>query len=180
LHRLQGIALNRRSWLLLFVLVILLGLLGYVLAPAIWPSEGRGATHASRSIPNTDLNPFGANFFLEREVEPWKREETVRMAREAGIVWAKQQFPWYEIEPRQGQFKWQKYDAIVDLCEAHGLQIVARLDSAPNWSREDNSMPGRPPDDIALYGEFVYRFVDRYRGRIRYIQIWNEPNLFVE
>ena len=172
--------MNRRSWLLLLVLVILLALLGYVLYPAIWTSEGRGVPHAPRAIPNTDLSPFGANFFLEREVEPWKREETVRMAREAGIVWAKQQFPWYEIEPRQDQFKWQKYDAIVDLCEAHGVQIVARLDSAPNWSRQDNSMPGRPPDDMALYGEFVYRFVNRYRGRIRYIQIWNEPNLFIE
>ena len=41
-------------------------------------------------------------------------------------------------------------------------------------------MPGRPPDDFGLYGEFVYRFVEHYRGRIRYVQIWNEPNLFVE
>jgi hypothetical protein len=172
--------LNRRSLLLSILLLVLLGLLGYVLYPVIGPSGGRGATQAPRAIPNTDLDPFGANFFLEREVEPWKREETVRMAREAGIVWAKQQFPWYEIEPRQGQFKWQKYDAIVDLCEAYGLQIVARLDSAPNWSRQDNSMPGRPPDDFDLYGEFVYRFVDRYRGRVRYIQIWNEPNLYIE
>jgi hypothetical protein len=176
----QGAVLNRRSLLLLLVLLVLLGLLGYVLYPVIGPSTGRGATHAPRAIPNTDLNPFGANFFLEREVEPWKREETVRMAREAGIVWAKQQFPWYEIEPRQGQFRWQKYDEIVDLCEAYGLQIVARLDSAPSWSRSDNSMPGRPPDDFDLYGEFVYRFVDRYRGRVRYIQIWNEPNLYIE
>jgi hypothetical protein len=60
------------------------------------------------------------------------------------------------------------------------LQIVARLDGAPDWSREDNSMPGRPPDDFSDYGEFVHRFVQHYKGRVRYVQIWNEPNLFIE
>jgi hypothetical protein len=35
-------------------------------------------------------------------------------------------------------------------------------------------------DDLAVYGEFVYRFVEHYQGRIRHIQIWNEPNLYIE
>jgi len=160
--------------------MILLALLGYVLYPAIRPAQAPGSVYPRREIPNTDVNPFGANFFLEREVEAWKREETVRMAREAGIGWAKQQFIWAEIEPQPGRFRWEKYDAILELCENYGLQLVARLDGAPAWSRPEGSMPGRPPDDFNLYGEFVYRFVERYRGRVRYIQIWNEPNLFVE
>ncbi|MBL7200069.1 MAG: beta-galactosidase [Anaerolineae bacterium] len=172
--------MNRRTLFLLSVLVVLLGLLGYVLYAAIRPSEDRLPVHARRQIPNTDLNPYGANFFLEREVEAWKREETVRMAYEAGIGWAKQQFIWAEIEPQPGQFRWTKYDAIVDLCESYGLQIIARLDGAPNWSRQDNSVPGRPPDNLDDYGAFVYRFVEHYRGRIGYVQVWNEPNLFIE
>jgi hypothetical protein len=171
---------NYRLLFLSAILIVLLGLLVYVLYPVVGGSGNTGALHTPRSIPNTDLNPFGANFFLEREVEPWKREETVRMASEAGIGWAKQQFLWAEIERQPGQYRWQKYDAIVDLCEAYGLQVVARLDGAPGWSREDKTMPGRPPDDLNDYGEFVYRFVERYRGRVHYIQIWNEPNLYIE
>ncbi|MBN1579510.1 MAG: beta-galactosidase [Anaerolineae bacterium] len=151
-----------------------------MLFPLIQPPESSSDVYARHEIPHTDLNPFGANFFLEREVEAWKREETVRMAAEAGIGWAKQQFIWAEIEPQPGHFRWEKYDRIVELCASYGIQLVARLDRAPNWSREDNSMPGRPPDDFSDYGEFVYRFVDHYRGQIRYIQIWNEPNLFIE
>jgi hypothetical protein len=162
------------------ILILLLALLGVVLYPVVRPGHGAPPNRAPRSIPNTDVNPFGANFFLEREVETWKREETVRMAHDAGIGWAKQQFVWAEIEPERGQFRWEKYDAIVDLFAGYGIQVVARLDSPPNWTREDNSMPGRPPDDLTNYGEFVYRFVEHYRGRIRYIQIWNEPNLFIE
>jgi hypothetical protein len=172
--------LNRTSLILTAILVVLLGALGLFLYPVLRPSTNARTWHDQHEIPNTDIHPLGANFFLEREVEPWKREETVRMARDAGIRWAKQQFFWAEIEPRPGQYRWTKYDQIVDLCERYGLQIIARLDGAPNWTREDNSMPGRPPDDLEDYGAFVYHFVEHYRGRIQHIQIWNEPNLYIE
>ena len=172
--------MTRRSLLLTISLFVLLALLGLVLYPVLWPAIGRAPGSAAPGSPHTDLNPVGANFFLEREVEPWKREETVRMARQAGVTWAKQQFVWAEIERRPGQFRWEKYDAIVALCEAYGVQVVARLDVTPAWAREGFSMPGRPPNDFDQYGDFVYRFVERYRGRVRYIQIWNEPNLYIE
>jgi hypothetical protein len=172
--------LSRRSLLYAFILLVLLSLLGLVVYPVFGSARGRTSGSAASGIPHTDLNPLGANFFLEREVEPWKREETVRMARQAGITWAKQQFIWAEIEPEPGQFRWEKYDAIVALCEAYGVQVVARLDAAPSWARGKATMPGRPPQDYDLYGDFVYRFVERYRGRVRYVQIWNEPNLYIE
>ena len=143
----------------------------------------------ARTIPNTDVNPYGANFFLNREVEPWKQDKTLHMAAEAGIGWVKLHFPWEDIEPRRkGEFihpatgtdSWAKYDHIVDLCEKYGLRIVARLDRPPAWARQDNTYQQAPPDDYADYGDFVYEFVKRYEGRIDYTQIWNEPNIFPE
>ena len=132
-------------------------------------------------LPMTDVNPYGANFFLDREVEAWKQEKTLDMARAAGIGWIKQQFSWEEIEPlRKGEFEWAKYDRIVDLAERYGMQIIARLDRPPDWTRQDNQFETRPPDDLADYGDFVYAFVRHYRGRIGYVQIWNEPNLTAE
>jgi hypothetical protein len=136
-----------------------------------------------RSIPHTDVNPYGANFFLDREVEPWKQEKTLEMARAAGIGWIKQQFSWEEIEPRRkAWFDWAKYDRIVDLAERYGMQVIARLDRPPDWTRHpvDNRFKTRPPDDLADYGDFVYEFVRHYKGRVRYVQIWNEPNLTAE
>ncbi len=136
---------------------------------------------AGTPIPYTDVNPYGANFFLDREVEHWKQEKTLQMAREAGTTWIKQQFSWEEIEPqRKGEFDWAKYDRIVDLAEQYGMQIIARLDRPPDWTRQDNRFKTRPPDDLADYGDFVYAFVERYRGRVGYVQIWNEPNLTAE
>jgi hypothetical protein len=132
-------------------------------------------------IAHTVVNPYGANFFLDREVEHWKQEKTLEMANAAGIGWVKQQFSWEEIEPRRkGEFDWAKYDRIVELAEQHGMQIIARLDRPPNWTRQDNQFRTRPPDDVADYGDFVYAFVRRYSGRVGYVQIWNEPNLTAE
>ncbi len=38
-------------------------------------------------------------------------------------------------------------------------------------------MPARPDFDFA---DFAAAVVERYRGRIRYYQIWNEPNVYPE
>jgi len=136
---------------------------------------------ASNELPPSPENVYGVNVFLEREVESWKREKTLAMVEAAGIGWIKQHFPWEDIEQRgKGDFHWQKYDEIVALAEKHGLRVIARLDRPPSWTRRDNSYAQRPPDDFDDYGDFVYAFVERYKGRIQYVQIWNEPNIWPE
>ncbi|MEW5719928.1 MAG: beta-galactosidase [Chloroflexota bacterium] len=174
--------MKSRPFRLFLALVALGALVGLSYTIATWAQADTlpAAPVPPRTIPDTDVNPYGANFFLDREVEDWKRDRTVRMAREAGIVWAKQQFSWEEIEKRKGQFDWNKSDQIVATFEKYGLQIIARLDRPPAWSRKDKTIPQAPPDDLNDYGDFVDAFVRRYIGRVNYIQIWNEPNIFPE
>jgi hypothetical protein len=139
-------------------------------------------------IPYTDVNPWGTNVFLHKETEQWKIEKTLQMARDAGIAWIKQHFPWEEIEFKKGFFydtkwqksAWEKFDRIVDLAEKYGLKIVARLDRPPEWARYPGSKPSSPPRNFNDYADFVEAFLKHYKGRIHYIQIWNEPNLSVE
>ncbi|MBI2953585.1 MAG: hypothetical protein HYY30_04670 [Chloroflexi bacterium] len=141
-----------------------------------------------RTVPNTDVNPFGANFFLHWEAEDWKVDKTLEMAREAGLGWVKQQFPWEDIELKKGVFwddrlnksTWEKYDRIVALSEKYGLKIIARLDRPPDWTRKDNSLKEAPPDNLQDYADFVEAVVSRYKGRILYYQLWNEPNIWPE
>ncbi len=167
---------------LLLALVALGSLVGLSWTVANWVEADSPppAPLPPRLIPDTDVNPYGANFFLDREVEDWKRDRTVRMAREAGIVWAKQQFSWEEIEKRKNQFDWDKSDQIIATFEKHNLQIIARLDRPPAWAHKDKTIAQAPPDDLNDYGDFVDAFVRRYRGRVNYIQVWNEPNIFPE
>jgi len=143
-------------------------------------------------IAHTGLSPYGVNTFLEQEPDPDQVERSLAMIADAGFAWIRQQFPWQDIEiSAKGDFwdhkwdvdAWAKYDRIVDLAEKHGLQIIARLDTPPAWSRRQGDAPGwtlAPPDDFADYGDFVHAVVSRYKGRIRYYQIWNEPNIFPE
>jgi hypothetical protein len=182
--------LHLRTIALTVILIVMIGLLGFVFIR--YTVSARSSVDEwipARTIPNTDVNPYGANFFLAREVEPWKRERTVEMAAEAGLGWAKQEFAWAEIEPlRKGEFvdpvsqesSWAKFDQIVDLFRDKGLQVIARLDRAPAWARPADSRPETPPIDFTDFGDFVYALVKHFSGRIQYIQIWNEPNIYPE
>jgi len=150
-------------------------------------------TAPDAAIAHTDLPPFGVNTFLEQEVEPEKRERSLQMIADAGFHWIRQSFPWYDLEIHgKGDFEdrrhepyrsaWDKYDNIVALAEQHGLDIIARLEAPPEWSRHDGQARGAfgPPDDLADYGDYVSAVVSRYRGRVRFYQIWNEPNIYPE
>jgi polysaccharide biosynthesis protein PslG len=144
-------------------------------------------------VANTGINPYGVNTFLQNEVDPLKRRRAVEMIAAAGFKWIRQEFPWEDIEihgpgdttdrrhdpPRSA---WEKYDQIVDLCQAHDIQIIARLSTPPDWSRRAGKQKGAfaPPDDLNDYGNFVEAVMRRYRGRIHYYQIWNEPNIYPE
>jgi hypothetical protein len=176
---------------LILILTLLLALAGLAAVGASWRGASEASaqmTHARRMIPNTDVSPWGANFFLMQEVEEWKSRKTLQMAREAGILWAKQQFAWEEIQPRAARpgedpdktFTWEKADKVVALFEEYGLEVIARLDRPPEWTKSSGLGFQGPPDDLSLYGDFVHAFVERYKGRVHYIQIWNEPNLWYE
>lgn len=139
------------------------------------------------------LNPFGVNVFLEQEADPAKRELAVRLAHEAGFRWLRQEFPWEDIEIHgKGDFEdrrhepyrsaWEKYDHIVALAEQYDMQLIVRLSNPPTWAHAAGEGAGTfgPPDKLSDYGDFVQAVVSRYRGRVRYYQIWNEPNIYPE
>ena len=144
-------------------------------------------------VADVGLNPYGMNTFLEQEVEDWKIHRSLQLISEAGFKWIRQEFPWEDIEIEgKGIFvdrreggevsSWKKYDHIVDLAEEYGIGLIVRLDNPPAWSRAAGNEGGTlaPPDDFADYGDFVYAVVSRYKGRINYYQIWNEPNIYPE
>jgi polysaccharide biosynthesis protein PslG len=138
-----------------------------------------------------DVNPFGINTFLEQEVEESKVRLSLQLIHDAGFHWIRQEFPWEDIEkPGKSQYwdtkynksTWDKYDRIVDLAHEYGLEIVARVDHPPAWTRRDGRARGdyAPPDEYNDYGDFVATVISRYRGKIRFYQLWNEPNIYPE
>jgi polysaccharide biosynthesis protein PslG len=189
--RAEPVVATRQSCLPRVIAVILviasggLGVWNFVVHSPFAETNARPAFAAEISSPHAMVHPYSVNTFLSQEVEPWKREKTVEMISLAGIGWIKEGFPWSELEPARGshwdpkfqQDSWKKYDEIVDLAEEYGIRIIARLDHTPEWAREEGTDHHTPPADVEDFGRFVETFVDRYSGRVQYIQIWNEPNL---
>ena len=177
--------IRRRRALLLLIPLLLIALI----VETLWfdPLAGsRPATARTPApLPLAAVNPYGVNVFLHKEVDPWKKEKTLQMIQEGGIGWIKQQFPWAELEFKKGVYwddrnaksSWAKFDEIISLAERYGVRVIARLDRPPDWARKPGSNAEAPPARVEDFGDFVYDFVTHYKGRVQFIQIWNEPNL---
>ncbi len=128
------------------------------------------------------INPkVGVHTRLTDEVEPWKILRSLEMVREMGASWIVEYFPWGYYEPRRGQYVWDHPDMVIDFAVHEGLTVIARLGYVPKWARPDNTtvtyLDEEHFDDFA---RFAATFVRRYRGRVGYIIVWNEPNLSLE
>lgn len=159
------------------------------LALALFQSPRDTADYAP--MPYTDMPPFGVNTFFEQEVEEQKIRAGMKLLSDAGFHFIRQEFPWEDLEqPGKGEFfdrkfnksTWEKYDRIVALADEYGLEIIARLDHPPAWTRADGHSRGyfAPPDNYEDYGDFVHAVASRYKGKIKYYQLWNEPNIYPE
>lgn len=148
---------------------------------------------ATTPMAHVELNPFAVNVFLEQEADPSKRELAVRMVAEAGFGWLRQEFPWEDIEIHaKGDFEdrrhepyrsaWDKYDHIVDLADQYNLNLIVRLSNPPEWTRALTDTVGTyaPPDDPQDFADFAAAVARRYGNRVRYYQLWNEPNVYPE
>jgi hypothetical protein len=127
-------------------------------------------------------NPkLGVHTRLTDEVEAWKVKRTFEMVREMGAPWAVEYFPWAYVESRPGQFGWNHTDLVVQHAERQGVELVARLGFVPEWARPKDSSPLFLDEaHFADFGRYAAEFAARYAGQVRYIILWNEPNLALE
>ncbi len=123
----------------------------------------------------------GVHTRLENEVEPWKIKKTLEMVREMGTPWIVEYFPWAFSEPRPGHYDFSHADLVVNHANRQGLTVIARLGLVPAWARPDDTISTYL--DSAHYQDFAdyaAAFATHFQGRVRYVIIWNEPNLSLE
>ena len=124
---------------------------------------------------------IGVHTRLTEEVEEWKIKKSLELVREMGASWIVEYFPWVYYEPRKGQYDWTHADLVVRHARRQGLTVIARIGYTPGWARPEGSFVSYlSPEHYADLGDFVYAFVDHYRGQIDHVIIWNEPNLAFE
>jgi len=123
----------------------------------------------------------GVHTRLENEVEAWKIKKTLEMVREMGTPWIVEYFPWAFSEPHPGDYDFTHADLVVDHANRQGLTVIARLGLVPEWARPKDSISTYLPEErYADFAAYAAEFVRHFQGRIRYVIIWNEPNLALE
>jgi hypothetical protein len=95
---------------------------------------------------------------------------------------------WAYLEPSPGSYDFTLLDKYVAEAEKHHVELVLTLAGTPAWASarpleipiHEGNIKGAPglaaePKSIGIWTDFVRTVGARYRGRIRYYEIWNEP-----
>lgn len=88
---------------------------------------------------------------------------------------------WAAINPSPGVFNWYNMDARINAINSAGLEPVAMLLWTPQWCSTytglsaDSAEHFAPVDTIA-WVTFVDSCINRYKGKIKYWEIWNEQD----
>ena len=122
---------------------------------------------------------------------------------EAGATFARINVSWAQVapvvrpaafapgNPAEPAYSWAPIDAQVKGAAEHGLTPYLTVHGAPGWAEKDEPHPTHlgpypigswKPDPVQL-GLFAHALALRYGGtvaalpRVRYFEVWNEPNL---
>lgn len=155
--------------------ISLLLLVGVLLAG--WPAVAPVAQSANPSV-------FGANTHIAASYPfPDSLNWPADVVAQSSLGWVREEFQWGRIEPRPGKFDWTFTDRAVNELVQRGVNIVGLLNPAVGWGTPDPADDNIPPEqgsfyppDPQLFAKFAATVVNRYKDRVRYWQVWNEPD----
>ncbi|MCX5711547.1 MAG: endo-1,4-beta-xylanase, partial [Candidatus Omnitrophica bacterium] len=101
--------------------------------------------------------------------------KSINMMQATGVKWVRFDFLWQDIEPTQGEFNFERYDRIVGLAAAHHINILGILDYTVNWASEAGGWNCAPRDN-KCFVNYARQVVSRYKDKIKYWEVWNEPD----
>ena len=82
--------------------------------------------------------------------------------------------------PSWNGYQWDRWDMIVDVASAAGLQVVPEVYYTPSWADgvrlSIDGGPNAPPKSPDYYGDFMHALVERYHDRIHFWELGNEPD----
>lgn len=192
LQKLPGLFRTKRGKILIIVIMVSLvvgaaGLYYYATSKGKERKDGGAKTeltHETVSKPN-----FG---YMAHHVE-WQQLEDYR-ERWSYLSWERAQpgyANWQEIEPKKGQYNWERIDQYVTTAQENNIQILLTIYPFTDWDQETCNSHIEPhpndggkdwgkygkgkdflrlahrkgrPCDMEAYQEFLRRLVERYDG----------------
>ena len=102
-------------------------------------------------------------------------EKAISLMKEAGVAWVRMDFLWSDIEPSPGNFEFGKYDCLVDMLYKNNINILGLLHYSTDWASSCGKW-NCPPTDNKIFVNYASRVVERYKDKVKYWEIWNEPD----
>ena len=117
-------------------------------------------------------------------------EETLAAARAIGVHWTRVLAGWGGVEKEKGQYDWSRLDTAIDALLRFGITPFVTLTNGntmytgvgryddPKLAAIYGDSPAPPvkPEELTAWLAFAGATIDRYKDRIVYWEIWNEPN----
>jgi hypothetical protein len=112
-------------------------------------------------------------------------------AADIGVKWTRLNASWRGIETEKGVYRWEKNDQAFAYALEHGITPFVCLDgSNPLYCSPSSDVdpklkeiygsslmpPTKEPRAMEGWIRFVRAVVGRYKDRIHYWEVWNEPN----
>jgi polysaccharide biosynthesis protein PslG len=143
-------------------------------APTTAPSEGDESTPEEEGEQEEFGYGIAVNCVGGGDPDYW-----LGQVESLGLGWAKQQVRWHDFSGTPGEMDWSGFDAFVEAADRRNIKVMFSVVDAPNWARSytDENTEGAPPDELSVFANFLGNMVDRYKGRIHAIEVWNEQNL---
>ena len=129
-----------------------------------------GFTGFTAEHPGITDSPYGACAHLNRWEFPEMKQE-LRMMKDAGIGLDRTDLDWRQVENRKGRWDFSKWDAIVKAAGENGIAVLPILaGNQPRW--------GSPlVKHMTDWKNYLTVAVNRYKNRIGYWEVVNEPDL---
>lgn len=94
---------------------------------------------------------------------------------------------WVTLEPSDDEWNLHKLDKAIRTAEEKGISLLVTLGQTPTWcaakpyryspyGKKDSTT--RPPKDIKYWEDYIRTIATKYKGKIKYWELWNEPDLY--
>ncbi|MCX6902891.1 MAG: endo-1,4-beta-xylanase, partial [Verrucomicrobia bacterium] len=120
-----------------------------------------------------DLNPFGVGSSAQASGQygSWMP----KMAA-AGVKWVRIFPEWNQIQPSAGTWNWSFMDSILNTASNNHLNVSGLFVYNASWVSSNSHT--FPTNNYPAWSAYVSNVVRHAAGRVRYWEVWNEPENF--
>ncbi len=90
---------------------------------------------------------------------------------------------WADLEPSNDLWNFERLDFMVETAKENGIELVFTLGVGPDWACKKPIIKSgyggnstTSPPYMEHWKDYVKTLGERYKGAIKYWEIWNEPN----